>query len=538
MFILVQDTTFVIGLAALALSAIAYLRYPQRQSPQYLVNGIVLTVGAFGVGLFLHAVGWLLTGDSRIDESLGLVTDTITFPAAVVTRSIAAPVATPNPSSDPSIVVDVLSSIFILVEDTAFVVALVGISLGLLRRFVAPGRRGLEWLTGGMVLSAVLFGFGIALHAASWLLTGETRLDQSLGLVTQTVTLPASTLTRAVSPPTGVSTTTASAAFPVHILGRVLALEVLLVGLLGLVGVMIGGVLYFAAGNNTQQGQRGAQWVRGGLIATVLVLSFHLGLRTVAWLVTGTTSFDSGARPTIDTGTFSTTSTSLPRDAIVNHDLIYPLVPTESGMWQVTTALQDTLQLTATTATWLSLIAITAGATVYAAQQNRASERGPQWVYGGIVLLLILLTFPLLVATGSYLITGQGQALTEFSGGAAAQGSTWESQTVEGWSSSDGGLDVIATNDTRRTYGLYIFGDGSKTYDVAGETSTEFIVGIAVERGSLDVTIRVDGTTVAIDSIGDGTHRLRIPTGDRVTVLLEGFDAVVEEVVVQPTPDP
>jgi hypothetical protein len=436
---------------------------------------------------------------------------------------------------DPAAGLGVLESferLFVLVQDATFALALLAILLGSVAYFSTYRTRSPRALVHGMYLTAFLFVFGTFLNALSWILTGSTRFDESLGLITDSIVFPASLLRRSITPPGLVPNPPATSSYPVHVLGRLFSLEVLFFSFMGLMGLTLGLVIMF-----TREDERGQQWFRAGAFVTTASFMLHTLLATVAWLATGSTGFGSAQIMSPSYTNTSTSTVQLPKHQLVNTDLIYPLVPTTGDIWPVIQALERSLQLSVTTAGWIGVTAVIAGAAIYFGTQ-RQSDRGQQWMAGGLILIVVMIALPLIVSTGTWAISGETQAYTEFGGGALTAGSTFESQTAEGWTTPDGAPTVVATNKTRNTFGIHIVGTAHHQYDVENTIDSNQQVTVVVARGQADVTISVDGRVEASRSDVYGEREFEIPDGQTVTVTVDGLDVVVEEVVIEKAPTP
>jgi hypothetical protein len=435
----------------------------------------------------------------------------------------------PDPSPGVA-VLEVFQRLFILAQDSTFAIGLIAIVLGSVYHFSGKRTGSPEYVLRGIYLTTFLFFFGAFLQGVGWLLTGTTRIDESLGLVTNTLSFPAHLLVRAVSPSSVIPTPSASPDYPLHVLGRVFSIEILLFSFFGLTGFLIGVVIKASS----VQDIRGDQWARSGLLVTIASLLIHTVLATFAWLITGTTGFTSAKMVSPDYTNTSQTTIHLPEDQLVNTDLIYPLVPSKGDVWPLIHALERSFELTVTTAGWIGLIGVVIGAAIYFGT-TRQSDRGHQWIVAGSIVIVVMVSLPLILSTGTWLMTGEEQAFTEVRGANFAASSTFESQTAEGWSAPDGALSIVATNTTRNTFGLHVIGAAHHQYDVGNNVDGEQTVIIDVAGGSADITISVDGTTSEQDAAVSGRRQYTVPDGSRVTVTVEGIDVVIEEVVVTET---
>jgi hypothetical protein len=409
-----------------------------------------------------------------------------------------------------------------------FAIAIIAILLGSVYFFIGQRKRSPSYLLHGIYLTTFLFLMGLLFQGLGWVLTGSTRIDESVGVVGSTISFPASLLTRSISPPGPISNPGTHGDFPVHVLGRVFSIEVLFISFLGVTGFMLGMILKFSPGKHP----RGQQWLRSGLLVTTGSFMLHTLFATFSWIITGTVGMSTGKSISPGYANSSRTTIHLPKEELVNNDLIYPLVPTQGEIWPVINALERSFQLSVTTAAWIGLIGFVLGAIFYFGT-NRGSSTGQRWMIGGIVMIVIMVSMPLILSTGTWVITGETQAFSEVRGGAFVESSTWESQTAEGWSTPDGALSIVATNKTEGTHGLHIVGDANRKYDVENNVDGQQNVTIVVARGSADISVSVDGTTVSNEYSTSGVTHFTVPDGSTVHVSISGFDVVVEEVVIR-----
>jgi hypothetical protein len=162
---------------------------------------------------------------------------------------------------------------------------------------------------------------------------------------------------------------------------------------------------------------------------------------------------------------------------------------------------------------------------------RRADGATSRRLAGAVVLVVVVLSLPTLAATGTWLATGQPGALTELEGGAFTVGSTFESQTAEGWTARDGATTVVSTDPATGRYGLFVAGTARRTYDTRNHIAARQVVMVAVERGTPTIRVAVDRTPVARTTV-TATARLTIPDSSRVTVTVEGGGSVIESVAV------
>jgi hypothetical protein len=433
----------------------------------------------------------------------------------------------PDPSSGLGFL-DVFGRAFVLVQDSMFAIGIIAILLGSVYFFTGQRKRSPRYLLHGIYLTTFLFLMGVVFQGIGWVLTGSTRIDDSMGVVGGTISFPASLLTRTINPPGPVPNPATHGDFPVHVLGRVFSIEVLFISFLGVIGILVGAILKFSPVRNPQ----GEQWLRSGLLVTTGAFMLHTLFATFSWIITGTVGMSTGKSISPGYANSSRTTIHLPDDQLVNTDLIYPLVPTQGDIWPVINALERSFQLSVTTVAWIGLIGFVLGAVLYFGIK-RGSGTGQRWMVGGIIIILIMVSMPIILSTGTWVITGETQAFTEVRGGPFAESTTWESQTAEGWSSPDGALAIVATNKTQGTHGLHIVGDANREYDVENNVDGHQNVTIVVARGSADISVSVDGTTVSNVYSTTGVTHFTVPDGSTVHVSISGFDIVVEEVVIR-----